>query len=231
MELGLDLSLCSDCPRTFLNKSGLFYHVKLHHENDPGSCQVICETCGENFSSQFALKIHQRKHNNRKKGGICKKCDLKFDSLGKLRWHEKKCCGKEAKLVNDHDLQEKKGMECIHCKIILPHRAAMRRHVKIHAQHKCNLCGNLFLSRDNLLKHKRGVHKAGPLTMIKCQYCWKEFKHRINLYSHLTNYCKKVNRAANSNVKCLNCERVFISKFALNGHKHSCKTRLVEEKS
>ncbi|XP_035700437.1 zinc finger protein 555-like isoform X2 [Folsomia candida] len=97
--------LCKMCPRTFLSRLGLIYHIRTFHENQKHSC----DQCPKNFVTSSTLRRHRAEvHPTNFEGGIsyaCDKCEyqshLKYRlNIHRIRQHVRKghmCyfCGKE----------------------------------------------------------------------------------------------------------------------------------------
>ncbi|CAL8099520.1 unnamed protein product [Orchesella dallaii] len=229
-ELGLDPYLCPECGRTFSSNATLESHIKIQHNEDN---LFVCELCGIRLSSKISLQVHLKQHGDPKEYK-CDRCGADFNSMANLKEHQKKYygIGKKSEGVEPIAKRRKRQpQQCRHCKITLPHKGALRRHLRTHSILKCNICGNSYSNQASLYKHKRFVH-SGLEPKACCPYCNKEFRHKMSVYGHYQ-YCKAIPKAdsmpGGEDIRCEICNRSFRHKMGLYGHFHDCKRKKLDD--
>lgn len=190
------------------------------------------------FNSQKKLQEHIHQVHEGKKYA-CDRCGGEFTTRTNLREHKLKFYGEDLTSLEKHlsfsiskryttKPHLRKPHSCNRCNEVFPHFSAWKRHLKVHATEKCGECGSTFLNRGDLLKHEL-IHKSGESK--NCQYCGKEFKSRIRMYSHYaycSEYKKLKNETVTGSIKCSKCKRSFKHSRSFGGHLPSCK-RTAEE--
>ena len=95
MEQSTDDSFCSQCSKTFANRSNLQKHINRIHKR---IIKAECEICEEKFFSSDELKFHKKKHYEKEKKlklkvvkkklkHCCDICDKTFASVTNLNYH------------------------------------------------------------------------------------------------------------------------------------------------
>ncbi|XP_060110402.1 zinc finger protein 37 homolog [Heteronotia binoei] len=120
---------CSQCGKSFQDKSALLKHLNSHAEGRP----YECVTCEKNFSKRSSLVIHQQTHTERKVF-TCKECGKMFARESNLSIHSKTHLEKKAehKKSTRHTKQEEKPKE---------------------KPYKCLECKKMFVLHKNFMKH------------------------------------------------------------------------------
>jgi uncharacterized C2H2 Zn-finger protein len=62
------------------------------------------------------------------------------------------------------------------------------------SEYKCNICEQLFKTKQNLLKHQNKIFKCNYKTAHQCTKCLKYFRNQSSLSKHFDNkICDKLN--------------------------------------
>ena len=77
---------CTECPKKFEKRSGLNYHIEIHHTEKPQ--QVDCSLCDKTFLHPEILKRHM-KNVHVEPSHECSQCQSKFKLKCKLDRHIK----------------------------------------------------------------------------------------------------------------------------------------------
>lgn len=185
---------CSQCNQTFVSKSNLVVHEKLH----TGQRHYACDQCSARFSSSSNLKRHQITHTGAK-NFICEHCGSKFTAKKTLAVHIRKhtgerpykCnfCGKcfaqnsvwKAHLKTHSDDKE---YECHVCNFKCKQKTQLRLHCVRHQSDRkweCGHCESKFVTNADLKRHSR-TH-TGEKRFV-CELCGKYFTRQQTLNEH-----------------------------------------------
>ncbi len=135
----------------------------------------------------------------------CSICAKKYASATALYNHKK----------NSHHLT---NLHCDKCGV----KFESKQEVKIHSQgcqesiiveetgFTCNVCSELFDSKNGLTSHCQKEH---PDQLHQCNKCDKSFGTRFCLLTHI----KELHRAAPS-FQCPHCIKAYASQYVLNDH-------------
>ncbi|XP_068112270.1 gastrula zinc finger protein XlCGF48.2-like [Hyperolius riggenbachi] len=113
---GLEKYSCSDCGKSFLQKSDLVRHIRSHTGEKPFECQE----CGKRFTLKGALGVHQRSHTG-ERPFCCSVCGKRFARKVILRNHERIHTGE-------------KPFACPDCKKCFAQSVSLFRHRKTHTR-------------------------------------------------------------------------------------------------
>lgn len=84
--------------------------------------------------------------------------------------------------------------------------------------YKCNLCSNIFVTKQSLEKHMNKKNKCNIVSNFRCNKCNKYFKRNENLIEHNSkNICNVINKP-NSNDKPFNDEKYSAIKGIINSN-------------
>lgn len=101
-------------------------------------------------------------------------------------------------------MEEKKEYPCKYCDTILPHKLALKLHLKnTHSDmysFNCEKCNRVYMSEQSLKLHLKINHNGN--TTATCGWCYKKFSHKIKLYDH-KKFCTK--RPTGDNVPKILC--------------------------
>ncbi|CAH1776925.1 unnamed protein product, partial [Owenia fusiformis] len=88
--------MCDQCPKKFLIKNHLEYHVKATHT---GELNLVCPDCDKRFTRKLHLKRHMLTHNTGPKPFSCQQCDSTFSRKEHMKRHLIKSCRGTSKHV------------------------------------------------------------------------------------------------------------------------------------
>lgn len=167
---------CSWCPKTFAQKSCLQKHqnsihlrvreqcdichvyvsqacyLKKHkqmmHPLDGKKIKYHCENCSQSFSTEQALKNHQKIHGDPE--FTCEICSKKFYRKGNLLDH-----------MEHH---ETLAFPCTHCKRSFRNESKLNHHLKVvhfktSSTYRCEICSSTFTRRTTCRDHVIKQHK------------------------------------------------------------------------
>ncbi|XP_073542294.1 uncharacterized protein [Phyllobates terribilis] len=214
--------LCTECGKSFLCKSGLSTHKKIHMFRKPHTCTVCsktflskaslgrhqmihsgeqysCENCGKCFSNATNLNVHQKIHTG--KGPFsCAKCGKRFLSNANFIRHQK-----------FHGLE--KPFSCSECDKWFSSKSELVDHRRLHLSEKtfsCPNCGKTFIKVQNLLRHQRLHTGKNPFS---CLECGKIFTSNNYLIRHM-----KLHTSKKTSYPCAICGKFFNSSLDLTIH-------------
>ena len=233
---------CTYCDMKFKAKQKLKSHVLQFHRT--------CNICNKSFGTNRDFNSHLE---NGHKSTTCKICEKVF-SVEDFRQHiesmhydlkETQCkiCGKlfdsTLKLARHARMHDQGPFQCEICKKSVTTKQSLVDHLKnVHEKvikiNSCNICGQAFKLKIDLIHHKTQDH-------LRCTICLKEFNSYQKMNTHLKqihqagripcDFCGKIFPNTNSKkyhiyhmhvrkeYKCDTCEKVFRLKSFLKQHK------------
>ncbi|XP_063659311.1 zinc finger protein 343 isoform X1 [Pan troglodytes] len=192
--LGKKPYICSDCGRSFKDRSTLIRHHRIHSMEKP----YVCSECGRGFSQKSNLSRHQRTHSE-EKPYLCRECGQSFRSKSILSRHqwthsEEKpyvCseCGrgfseKSSFIRHQRTHSGEKPYVCLECGRSFCDKSTLRKHQRIHSGEKpyvCRECGRGFSQNSDLIKHQRTHLDEKPYV---CRECGRGFCDKSTLIIH-----------------------------------------------
>ncbi|XP_075207430.1 oocyte zinc finger protein XlCOF8.4-like [Anomaloglossus baeobatrachus] len=186
---------CSECGKTFQQKSSLVAHQRLHAGMKPYSCLV----CGQCFLGKSDLVRHEKGHTGEKPFS-CSECGKCFKRKSCLVRHQRihtgmkpfSCwvCGKcfigKSDLVRHHRIHTgEKPFSCPVCGKCFTYKADLVSHERSHTGEKpfsCSECGKCYSIKSKLVRHQRSHTGEKPFS---CSECGKCYSHKSTLIVHL----------------------------------------------
>ncbi|XP_077111294.1 uncharacterized protein LOC143767144 [Ranitomeya variabilis] len=186
---------CTECNKTFLSKSYLVRHHQMIHSGEKYSCELS----GKCFSKSSNLNVHQT--NQTLKGPFfCATCGKRFLSNANFIRHQK-----------FHGLE--KPFACSECDKWFSSKSQLVDHCRLHSAEEtfsCPYCGKTFIKVQNLLKHQRLHTGKNPFSCIECG---KIFTSNNYLIRHM-----KLHASKKMSHPCAICGKYFNSSLDLTIH-------------
>ena len=193
---------CRICSESFPTASELKSHRSLHKkdtetESIDGGSTLICDVCGKEALNKAALLSHQKTHQKEERTLLCSLCGETFKTAHRYRYHLK---------------QHSEKVECLTCHKWFPSIRKMKGHMNKKGCHECEVCGQRFRQRYNLILH-RSIHTGER--PHQCSECGKMFRTKAYLEEH-----HRVHRQ-DKRYACAKCDWKFVTSTALNRHMRS----------
>ncbi|CAH0698262.1 unnamed protein product [Spodoptera exigua] len=195
---------CSECDKSFGNKSARWKHVQRCHREG-----FKCATCGQQFPFKNNLRRHEQRHKSpppREECPICHKMIRVAFRANHAKIHT-----------------ERPKYRCEQCDKTLVSRESYENHLKYSTAHakvdllkyKCNMCEKGYRSRNELKDHVNYQHMGK--TQHKCPICDKALATRRCITRHV----KRAHEGIKENVRdkmCQTCGKAFTHKKSLIEH-------------
>uniref|UniRef100_A0A182JT74 C2H2-type domain-containing protein n=1 Tax=Anopheles christyi TaxID=43041 RepID=A0A182JT74_9DIPT len=139
------------CDKKYTSKA--FYEV--HMNKHAGLRPYKCDLCAKDFSSKYALAVHQKTHNDRPRTFVCNECGNSFYSRHNLVQHER-----THRAVREY--------ECHVCRKKFFTQHNLNVHMVIHSADKafaCRECGKKFARKAELVDHER-IHTGNDTIVV-----------------------------------------------------------------
>lgn len=153
---------CTECEKTFVNRTMLKQHVVIHSKDKKYTCSI----CGESFNVERYLKRHLKiVHADAQKCHLCPK-EFIYDLT--LKKH----------LCTDHNIISTDTFPCKLCSKVFFLPSSLNTHMKIHDEDrtlKCPQCDNCYRTEKTLQAHLNIIHldnKPHACDVRKIEYCY-----------------------------------------------------------
>ena len=202
--------VCGECGLMFKFKEELMLHMRVHSKL---SKPHKCETCDISFINNVDLKRHYRTHAS----FSCSGCNEIFTTREKLLEHEN----------TRHNENLGKVLTCRTCQMSFSNNVELKRHYRTHAFFKCKICGETFVSWEQLVQHNNSKHVTKvvntSLNDVKylCNFCDCTFLTYSTLQEH------DCHNRESPDLQCKKCGDEFENHHLLQEHqqiKHSSET-------
>ncbi|XP_063819000.1 zinc finger protein 1 homolog [Pseudophryne corroboree] len=190
---------CSECEKSFTQRSQLLTHSKLH----TGEISFPCAECGKCYTRKEHLVSHQRSHTG-EKPFPCSECGKCFAHKSILVTHERRHTGE-------------KPFRCSECGKCFAQKSVLVRHERCHTGEKpfaCSQCGKCFAQKQILVSHERCHTGEKP---FPCSQCGKRFAYKSVLVTH------EKSHKGEKPFRCSECGKCFAYKSVLVTHEKSHK--------
>ncbi|XP_046682389.1 zinc finger protein 836-like [Homalodisca vitripennis] len=189
---------CERCGKGFPLKSNLEKHLNWHN-GSTRDVLMLCEICGEIFTSKHHFNTHHQKNHSGSFNFNCETCGKGFTRKVSLEIHSYKHTGIRPFI-------------CEFCGHTFTTEPNLRSHIKVCTKdfsHKCDVCGMIFVLESQLTRHKlqhNGVYK------LTCSVCSKGFNKPSDLTYHMFSHSSERQH------KCPDCDKTFKTVGNLNYH-------------
>ncbi|XP_018426445.1 PREDICTED: zinc finger protein 2-like [Nanorana parkeri] len=166
-----------------------------------GEKTFSCPECGEGFSSELSLTVHQRSHTGEKLH-TCPQCGKSFFYKSALVIHYRSHTGE-------------KPFSCLECGKCFHQKSHLVTHQKTHTGEKpysCPECGKCFYQKSHLVTHERSHTGEKPYS---CSQCGKCFSRMFSVTEH------QICHTGEKPFSCLECGKCYTRKSDVLVHQRS----------
>jgi len=186
-----------DCDFIGKTRKSLLAHQKSHTK------PFECKDCKKRFSTKQHLNNHRLIQHENPNAFQCKVCKKNLSCKKTLKNH-----------LQTHEENPAKPFKCLKCLKSFRLKELLKLHqMNKHSDSKpfaCDLCAMKFSIFHQIRNHIE-IHKKEK--RFKCEICLKSFAFKTDFNVHME-------RHAGVKIKCDLCDAEFLTKNALNQHKH-----------
>ncbi|KAG7165588.1 Zinc finger protein 768-like 1 [Homarus americanus] len=165
-------NLFARCSRSFLKRSSLYYHLRVHATEN----EHVCQKCGEFCKGSESYKLHMAEH-LKATNFHCHICSASFRRRQQyddhLKHHKKNNCE-----ICGQPHTTKRAL-VRHCRI---EHKSLPQNITVNREYKCEKCERVF-NRPSILRHHLQLH--GGVKPLECRLCNKQFSHKRGLRKHM----------------------------------------------
>ncbi|XP_063631282.1 zinc finger protein ZFP2-like [Cydia splendana] len=196
-----------------------------------------CELCYKGFLTHTSYNNHLKSHDVTRGDHECQFCHLRYHTPGKLRDHmrnahrlkflcavcSKFMAGLQCAILHAA-FHSGTTFQCAHCDKQFLKKTSRSTHMRItHPLENanigtCELCGEIFTSRQGLKMHKTRSHRESLDRSLFCRKCRLQFESKEALLRHKEQQPGK--RCHNKKSACQQCGALFKTEEGLIQHKH-----------
>ncbi|KAF8384468.1 hypothetical protein PRIPAC_73610, partial [Pristionchus pacificus] len=212
---------CTICNKTFVSKSNIKYHMRLHSDAEEERCPYQCNECGKRFSQIGTFKRHAKihlpdDHPDKNKFG-CEICGKTFSQKGALQNHSE-----------THLEKEKRSLphQCPQCDMKFAQACALKAHMIVHLapddpqrnKIECEVCGKL-IAASSVFRHKLTHFDSNDprREKFKCDICGKTFTEFNSVVKHEQTHMTD-DDPRKKKFKCDECGKICTTQRSLNLH-------------
>ncbi|XP_063545019.1 zinc finger protein 117-like [Cydia strobilella] len=196
-----------------------------------------CDLCYKGFLTHTSYNNHLKSHDVTRGEHECQFCHLRYHTPGKLRDHmrnahrlkflcavcSKFMAGLQCAILHAA-FHSGTTFQCAHCDKQFLKKTSRSTHMRItHPLENanigtCELCGEIFTSRQGLKMHKTRSHRESLDRSLFCRKCRLQFESQEALLQHKEQQPGK--RCHNKKSACQQCGALFKTEEGLIQHKH-----------
>uniref|UniRef100_A0A1B0C948 C2H2-type domain-containing protein n=2 Tax=Lutzomyia longipalpis TaxID=7200 RepID=A0A1B0C948_LUTLO len=213
---------CHTCSQTFINWTHLMSHQRNACTRVEGTQPYCCGFCKKGFNDEYCMDRHYR---------ICaNKFISQSPTIVPDNAQETPTTAIPSSLLN--------SFKCPQCRKEFTEKKVLEKHMIVHKpnrpRYSCEICGNMYLWKNDKENHKKQCAKMHKLPTLQCQYCQNKYHTDIALNGHMR-FCKKAHKKtqenqspslhedaySNENLELLNCSicgKMFSKKDYLKIH-------------
>ncbi|XP_012269679.2 zinc finger protein 510-like [Athalia rosae] len=193
---------CLICGEHFLSEAVLKKHSQIH-ERTNNQQVLLCYICKNKYENEKKLKAHLATHDKKSMSTMCALCGLRFDENGELQVHMRE---HTSSIVEGQstlaDLRSLSQLEYVDEEFFTGDQS----------QEKINENASVAAKTTKNVNKNANDTTSGK---IRCDYCWKTFKSKWTLNSHVAAH------EGRFQYNCDQCGKKFVRKSHFEGHVRS----------
>ncbi|CAL4190511.1 unnamed protein product, partial [Meganyctiphanes norvegica] len=226
---------CNICKLKYKSSYSLKTHIKSKHQgktvNETPNVNIQdveksldihkvydCNYCDMNFKYEISVKRHIRKYHQDKVidseivPNVCNICGKKYSNSNYVQMHIKRFH------MNNN------VYECSICGKVITYKKSLKYHLKnVHPEHYSNdqiKSNEPETSSIFIVKDKSYLVNTNSNYSIECQICYKKFKTKNSLTTHIRKIHSEITNPRSNTIKCCvsNCDNSFATLQDLRTH-------------